>query len=112
MTSSQPPVPARLREMLNAYPTYLEQIQQLLWEVASEPAASPRLEQAIWALEGRASRLFSEAKDELKAAKQSSDPEQIAIAEQKELLMGAVVTQKPWLGDMDFVDYFRSQGTQ
>lgn len=107
MKASQPSVPTKLREMLKAYPDYLEQFQQLLCEVANEPVAAPRLELAIWALEGRASRLLVEARAEREMAKQAGDPDRIAIADQKELLMGRVVIQKPWLGDMDFVDYFK-----
>ncbi|WP_312318807.1 hypothetical protein [Stenotrophomonas sp.] len=107
MSQSQAPLPAKLREMLSDYPEYLDHIQRLLNEVAAEPAYSPRFELANWALEGCASRFLSEAKEELKVATKSGDPDQIAIAEQKELIMGKLVIQKPWLGERGFSDYFR-----
>lgn len=101
-----PPVPAKLRELLKDYPNQIARLQQVLNAVAEEPAAAPRFEYAIWALEGRVDTFFQEARAELKAATESGDARLIAEAGAKERLMARLVLQKPWYGDKEFSAYF------
>ncbi|WP_226977820.1 MULTISPECIES: hypothetical protein [Xanthomonas] len=87
-TLPPPPVPQKLREMLKDYPQYLDELQRTLNDVVAKPLhGTPLFEQAIWSLEGALSSFISEARDELKVAQSSSDPEAIRKAEAKVSLM-------------------------
>ncbi|PKO69665.1 MAG: hypothetical protein CVU22_04265 [Betaproteobacteria bacterium HGW-Betaproteobacteria-16] len=90
--TEHPPVPQLLQEKLKDYPELIAQLQETLNKVGRSPQMSKTLltdqfESAIWRLENRLDRFASEAREELKAAEAASDPELIAKAEAKELLM-------------------------
>lgn len=88
----QPPIPRRLRELLNNCPGHLERLQEALNYAFDGPrpargSASHIFEQVIWALEGRLDTFLSEAKTELTAAQTSGDAAAIAQADAKFRLM-------------------------
>jgi len=100
MSSSIPPVPAKLREMLKDYPEHIERLQERLIVVAEAPRSSvPRFELAVWALEGRLDTFISEARGELAAATASGDPAVIEKADAKERLMSQAAWKHVWIGD-------------
>lgn len=85
---SPPPVPQKLKEMLQNYPEHIERLQEVLNGVVFDGRVLLMpFDQAIWALEGRLETFIREAKTELKSAQNSGDAEAIAQAEAKESLM-------------------------
>jgi hypothetical protein len=59
-------------------------LQDALNDVVEKPSrATPPFEVAIWMLKGALETFYSEAREELKAAEPSGDPEAIAKALQK-----------------------------
>jgi hypothetical protein len=83
-----PPVPQGLREMLKEYPEHIERLQEALNTVIEKPLkATPPLEVAIWALEGRLETFISEARSELRGAEENGDLQGIALGKKKVLLM-------------------------
>lgn len=106
MPKSIPPVPAKLREMFKDYPGHIERLQELLTAVAEAPRSStPRLELAVWALEGRLGTFKSEAREELAAATASGDPVMIEKADAKARLMSQAAWKHVWIGDKELWDY-------
>lgn len=87
-----PPIPHRLREILNDYPGHLSRLQEALNAAFDGPrpargSTSHIFEQVIWALEGRLETFFSEAKADLAAAQGKGDATAIAQADAKFRLM-------------------------
>jgi hypothetical protein len=87
-----PPIPQRLRDRLNDYPTHLMRLQEALNYALDGPkpargTTSAVFEEIIWALEGRLETFIREAKDELETAQASSDTQAIALADDKLRLM-------------------------
>lgn len=109
MSSSVPPVPAKLREMLKDYPEHIERLQERLIAVAEEPRPyAPRFEVAVWALEDQLDAFHNEAMTELEAAKASGDPEAIERADAKERLISQAAWKHVWVGDKELWDYIKN----
>lgn len=88
MSPPPPPVPWRLREMLQGYPGHIERLQEVLSYMLEEPAPGvDPFERAIWLLEGRLETFIFEAREELKAAVTSGDEKAVELARAKESLM-------------------------
>lgn len=105
-----PPVPQRLREMLKDYPGHIERLQEALNTVVEKPSkATPPFEVAIWMLEGGLETFISEAREELKAAEASGDPEAIARANAKERLMFRARSSNGGMADLNELwDYLQA----
>jgi len=103
-----PPIPQRLREMLKDYPQLLQELQDSLDKVITDPVRGiPSFEVAIWALEDTLGSFVSEARKELRGTKVGGDSAAIENAEKKlDILLGTVFKGK-WLGDTAFNDYFQ-----
>jgi hypothetical protein len=82
-----PPVPQGIRELLKDYPDHIRRLQEALSDYVQKPFRVMPLDGAIWALEGRLETFASEARKELKQVKASGDGQDIARAEEKEILM-------------------------
>jgi len=83
--------------MLKDYPEHIEEIQRSLNDVAAKPLkGTPVFEQALWALEGALGSFIDEARDQLELAEAAGDPEEIAKAKQRELLMLRTRLQRDW----------------
>lgn len=83
-----PPVPQRLREMLKDYPGLLQELQDGLNKVITDPVkGTPPFEIAIWVLEDGLESFIVEARGELDAATASGDQATIEKAEDKLRLM-------------------------
>jgi hypothetical protein len=87
-----PPIPLRLREMLQDYPGHLARLQEVLNMTLDGPrpargSVNNVFEQMIWALEGRLETFIHEAQDELETAQASGDAEAIVRADAKLRLM-------------------------
>ncbi len=109
MPQHVPPVPLKLREMFKDYPEHIDRLQDVLTAVAEEPSsATPRLELAIWALEGRLETFESEARAELEAAKASGNQDAVHKADLKERLMSQAAWKHVWIGDKALWDYIDS----
>lgn len=109
MSSSIPPVPAKLREMLKDYPEHIERLQELLTAVAEEPRPyAPRIEVAVWALEDQLDAFKTEARKALVVAKASGDPGAIEKADAKARLMSQAAWKHVWIGDEELWDYIKS----
>lgn len=104
-----PPVPQGLREMLKDYPEHIQTLQEDLNKVVAKrsPGIDP-FDRAIWMLESAMDSFYSEAREELKAAESSGEPESIERAKEKERLMGRAGSKYVWLGDSNFSDYFKT----
>ena len=87
-----PPVPQLLQEKLKDYPELIAELQETLNDVGRSPGMSKdrltdRFEESIWRLESRLERYIFEAADELKVAEATQNPERIAKAKAREMLM-------------------------
>lgn len=83
-----PPVPQKLREMLQDYPGHIERLQEVLNGVVFDGRVLLMpFDQAIWALEGRLETFIREAQTELETAQSSGNADAITQAEAKESLM-------------------------
>lgn len=87
-----PPIPQRLREMLQDYPGHLARLQEVLNYILEKPRIAKltphdAFEEATWALEGRTDAFIREAQAELEAAQEAGDADVIARAEAKASLM-------------------------
>ena len=103
-----PPVPRKLREILNDYPGHLERLQEVLRQVTEkQPFTAPQLDRVIWALEGQLEAFHTEARSELEAAVASGDDGAVASAEAKEKLMSQLLWKDGWLGDAGLWSYFQ-----
>ena len=92
--------------MLKDYPEHLARLQQVLNIVLEKPPSiTPKFERALWALEGRLETFISEAREELNAAEATGDPETIARAKRKELLMLHSSSSGNWDCE-NLMDYF------
>ncbi|MDR1075494.1 MAG: hypothetical protein LBL59_04105 [Xanthomonadaceae bacterium] len=89
-----PPVPQRLREMLEDYPEHIQELQRSLNLVVEKPSiGTPPFEVAIWALEDELGSFIDEAREELHAAEASGDAVAIERAKAKKFLMGCARLQ-------------------
>ena len=96
--SHLPPVPPALREMLKDYPEHIEEIQRALNRVLEKkplPGVQP-FERALWMLEDTLERFINEARQELKLAEASGDPQAIEKARQKRRLMFDARGERDW----------------
>lgn len=107
-----PPVPAKLREMLQDYPEHIERLQEALNQAVKDSQEVPLMpfEDAISALEGRLGTFISEARAELVSAQISGDSEAIARAIEKERLMFSASFKRHWLNDEPLYNYFMAIG--
>ena len=89
MAPSNPPVPAKLQEMLKDYPGHIERLQEVLTRSVERSRDVPLipLDEAIDALRGGLETFTIEARNELGAARVSGTPEEIARAAEKLNLM-------------------------
>lgn len=117
MSSTQvPPVPDGLREMLKAYPSHIECLQEdIVWVIQHPSAVTPPFERAIWVLEGRIETFISEARHELQAAEDGGDSDAIAQAGRKLKVMLDCSSRNVWKA-RNLLRYFddmedRSQAT-
>jgi hypothetical protein len=106
----QPPVPQRLQEMLKDYPDVIQQLQDCVNSVITDPVkAVPAFEVAMWRLEGALSGLLSQARKELGAAKTSGDLKAIEEAESKERLMSLARSSGGGMSNLsELLTYFES----
>ncbi len=102
-----PPVPQKIREILKEYPDYIQRLQCALDRYAKNPDLLMPFDAAIWILEAHFDSFFSEAREELNAAKSSGDPEAIEKANKKysavgyaSLNMGAMSDLRAYLEGM------------
>lgn len=103
-----PPVPQRLREMLQDYPEHVDRLQEALNTVIEKPSPlTPLFEAAVWALEGRLESFYREARREFEEAKTNGDTEFIAKADEKQRLMTKACWKHVWLTDEALWDYFQ-----
>lgn len=103
-----PPVPQRLREMLDEYPGHIERLQEVLSHVIRTSSAGvDPFDRAIWALEGRLEAFVSEAKNERLAAESDGDPQMIAKAVEKEKTMSMARPKRQWISDEALWAYFQ-----
>jgi hypothetical protein len=101
-----PPIPRRLRELLQDYPGHLERLQQALNTVFDGPSKAKGapdyiFELATWALEGRLETFIREAQDELEAAQTAGDAEAIARSKAKLSLMRQARSSSNGMYDLD-----------
>lgn len=88
MPQPHPPVPAKLREMLEDYPDHIEQLQKALNSVKDRRIKStPPFEAAVWLLEDCLDVFISDAQGELTAAQASDDAKSVTAADEKFKLM-------------------------
>lgn len=98
---SPPPVPQGLQEMLKDYPEHIGRLQEALNTVIERPSkVTPPFEVAIWMLEGALETFIAEAREELKAAEASGDPEAIKRAKSKKHTFGAARADMGLLSDL------------
>ncbi|WP_374012333.1 hypothetical protein [Pseudoxanthomonas koreensis] len=96
-----PPVPQKLREMLEDYPEHIERLKEALDEYAKKIFHLMPFDGAIWAIEGRLETFYSEARAELQAAEASGDVTAIELAKAKKLLMGRARSKSTGGGMLD-----------
>lgn len=107
--STMPPVPQRLRELLNDYPELIERLQHALNRVIEKPVkGTPLFEIAVWTLEDELSALASEAHQELKGAEASENVAAVESAKAKERLVSHASSKGTWISDEDLWDYFQA----
>ena len=83
-----PPVPQKLREMLQDYPELIGRLQEVLrYVVETTSDGVDPFDRAIWALESRLEAFIAEAREELKSAEALGDTDAAARADQRERLM-------------------------
>lgn len=82
-----PPVPAKLRELLQDYPGHIKQLQEALDEFAVPKLRLQPFEDALMVLEIVLGGFIHEATDELNAAEASGDASRIETAAAKRRLM-------------------------
>ncbi|WP_144436434.1 hypothetical protein [Lysobacter antibioticus] len=105
---SPPPVPAKLREMLKDHPGHIDRLQEALnTAIEKSPHLTPPFEVAIWALESRLEAFVREAQTDFDAAQADGVAEDIALAEQKELLMLKASSKYAWFTDESLCDHFQ-----
>ncbi len=82
-----PPVPQKLRDLLQDYPDLIQRLQEVLDDYFRKPDRSIPFDGAIWALEGRLGSFISEARVALKTAEAGGDQDAIRQADEKLNLM-------------------------
>lgn len=103
-----PPVPQRLREMLEAYPGHIDRLQEVLNNVVQDGRVLLMpFDQAIWALEGRLETFYREAQTELKTAQEEGEPGKITRASEKVRLMSRASSKYTWITDDALWRYFQ-----
>lgn len=112
MSLPAPPVPAKLREMLQDYPEHIERLQEVLNRSVERSRKVPLMpfDDAISDLEGRLGTFISEARAELVSAQISADSEAITRAVEKERLMFSASFKRHWLDDEPLYNYFMAIG--
>lgn len=106
-TIASPPVPQNLRDLLGAYPAYLEKLEWLLHHAVSHPSAGvPVFEQALWAIEGGLSSFVGDAQVELDAARASGDAAHVTDVDEKLRLLQRATFKQVWIGDEELRAYF------
>lgn len=106
-----PPVPAKLREMLQDYPEHIERLQEALNQAVKDSQEVPLMpfDDAISALEGRLGTFISEARAELNSADASRDPLAIRRADEKlGLMLRARSSGGGMLNISDLAAYFEN----
>lgn len=105
-----PPIPSRLRELLEDYPEHLARIREVLDKVVEDPLKlTPLFEQAIWALEDQTTVFIREAQAELEVAQEAGEADAIAMAKAKVSLMRRSRSANVGLGNLDEIwEYFKA----
>lgn len=94
--------------MFKDYPGHIERLQEVLNTVAKDPSPPmPPFEVAVWVLESRLEAFVREAQTDLEAAQEHGDAEEIAQAQQKELLMLKASSKYVWFTDKALLNYFQ-----
>lgn len=94
--------------MLKDYPGHIERLQQALNTVARDPSPlTPPFEVAVWVLESRLEAFVREAQTDLEEAQERGVAEEIAQAQQKELLMLKASSKYAWFTDEALLNYFQ-----
>lgn len=102
-----PPVPQKLRELLEDYPECILQLQELLSEFSKpKPRVQPS-DEALWLLQDQLASFLFEAKDELTAAEASRDLAAIEKARQKKAVMLHAQARAQWITDKWFWNFFQ-----
>ena len=84
----QPPVPPRLRELLEQYPVLIQRLQRCLNSVVTDPVQGvPPFDVAVWRLTTILDSFLCEARHELSAVEIRADPLAIMRADKKVQLM-------------------------
>lgn len=105
-----PPVPERLRGMLEDYPGHIARLQEVLDGVVHDGRVLLMpFDQAIWALEGRLETFYREAQTELKTAQEEGYPEKIIQANEKVRLMSRASSKYTWITDEALWRYFQNK---
>jgi len=92
--------------MLKDYPEHIEEIQRALNRVLEKKPLPgvPPFERALWMLEGTLESFVSEARQEVKRAEASGDPQAIEKAKRREILMHHACMQRASHGLWEFFE--------
>lgn len=107
-TSSPPPVPKRLREILADYPVLIERLQDVLVYSAARPnreTLNP-FDSAVWMLEGQLEEFLMEARSARREAEASGNEASIFAAIEKEQLLRKAARKSQWDTDGELLKYF------
>jgi len=107
-----PPVPQRLRDMLEKYPGHIERLEEVLADFAVTPSGSDPFDRFISTLEGRLESFFFEAGRELEQAESTCDVARISAAEHKMDVMSRAISKMVWVGDEAiriYIDKYRDE---
>lgn len=107
----QPPIPQRILQLLQDYPSLIKRLQESLDEVVTKPIkTTPPFEVAMWALEDTLGGFLTEARKELAIAKGQGDHEKERLAEKKiDLLFSSKSQSDGLLRVSELESYFSSK---
>ncbi len=101
MALTDPPVPAKLRELLKDYPEHIKQLQEALISVSNgRQNYAPPFEAAVWLLEDCLTAFKREARAEIDAAVAAGDSQALERAKEKERLMSFARSSNIGLADL------------
>jgi hypothetical protein len=109
-----PPVPPRLREMLEDYPEWVEEIQGGLIRIVDDMLAGANsvtpFERAVWRLEDTLGHFMVQADAAAETAKAEGDSILGAQAERRAHVLGCILSDRPWYdrGERGLWNYFQA----